>query len=65
MSQEGESVVRRRLELRGQVQGVGFRPFVYRLACSFGLGGYVANDSNGAVIEVEGRAADLTGFERA
>ncbi len=49
-------IVRRRLDLRGQVQGVGFRPFVYRLATELRLGGTVANNSNGAVIEVEGPA---------
>ncbi len=52
-----------RLELRGQVQGVGFRPFVYRLAAARRLGGYVANDSNGAVVEVEGPPAALATFE--
>jgi hydrogenase maturation protein HypF len=55
---------RRRLEIRGQVQGVGFRPYVYRLAHEFGLGGCVLNDNNGAVIEIEGRSAVLDAFER-
>lgn len=55
---------RRRLEIRGQVQGVGFRPYVYRLALARGLCGYVANDSNGAVVEAEGAAAALDAFER-
>jgi len=36
------------------VQGVGFRPFVYRLAREHGLGGYVLNDGDGVLIEVEG-----------
>ncbi len=56
---------RRRYELRGQVQGVGFRPHVYRLATARGLAGFVANDSNGAQIEVEGAAAALDAFARA
>lgn len=56
--------IRCRLELRGQVQGVGFRPYVYRLAMARGLGGYVANDSNGAVIEVEGPPTSVAAFER-
>ena len=60
-----EKVVRRRLDLRGQVQGVGFRPFVYRLATEFKLGGYVGNDSNGAFIEVEGPADCIAAFEAA
>lgn len=56
--------VRRRLDVRGQVQGVGFRPFVYRLAARHGMGGSVANDSNGATIEIEGSPAALAEFER-
>jgi hydrogenase maturation protein HypF len=38
----------------GIVQGVGFRPFVYRLAVSRGLGGFVRNDGRGVVLEFEG-----------
>jgi hydrogenase maturation protein HypF len=45
---------RRRLRVTGTVQGVGFRPFVYRLARELGLGGFVRNDSEGVLIEVEG-----------
>mgnify|MGYP001020774649 FL=1 len=60
-----EKVVRRRLDLRGQVQGVGFRPFVYRLATEFKLGGCVGNDNNGAFIEVEGPADRIAAFEAA
>ena len=40
--------------VRGVVQGVGFRPFVYRLALEEGLAGLIGNDSNGVTIEVEG-----------
>jgi len=53
---------RKRIEVGGQVQGVGFRPFVYRLACQLGLGGFVANDSHGAQIEIEGPADALETF---
>ena len=53
-----------RLDLRGQVQGVGFRPFVYRIATEQGLAGLVANNSTGAVIEVEGSAAAIAQFQR-
>lgn len=45
------------------MQGVGFRPFIYALAARLGLGGYVANDQRGVIIEVEGTAqavAELT-----
>jgi len=45
---------RYRIVLDGAVQGVGFRPFVYRLASSLALSGYVQNSTDGLVIEVEG-----------
>ncbi len=48
--------VRSRIEVKGTVQGVGFRPFVYNLARSLGITGYVLNDARGVVIEVEGDA---------
>lgn len=56
---------RLRFELRGAVQGVGFRPFVYRLAKQLGLTGHVANTADGIVIEAEGNSAVLEKFERA
>ncbi|MCV7239397.1 carbamoyltransferase HypF [Mycolicibacterium celeriflavum] len=57
---------RRRLRVcvRGVVQGVGFRPFVYVTASELGLAGCVRNDTSGAVIEVEGDADDLDEFLR-
>ncbi len=51
---ETRSRVRRRLVVRGVVQGVGFRPHVYALASSLHLGGAVWNNAAGVVIEVEG-----------
>jgi hydrogenase maturation protein HypF len=42
------------VRVRGTVQGVGFRPMVFRVAARAGLGGFVRNDSEGVFIEVEG-----------
>jgi hydrogenase maturation protein HypF len=56
---------RRRLLVTGIVQGVGFRPFVHRLAARAGLAGFVRNDSRGVVIEVEGDAQALDAFAAA
>ncbi len=58
---------RRRVRARvdGTVQGVGFRPFVYRLADELGLGGYVLNDERGVVIEVEGEPEAVEALPRA
>lgn len=42
------------IKIKGIVQGVGFRPFVYNLAVKYGLKGWCLNDSEGVVIEVEG-----------
>jgi hydrogenase maturation protein HypF len=55
-------VVRRRIEVRGIVQGVGFRPFVYRLALELGLTGFVRNDPTGVIVEVEGEADRVDRF---
>ncbi len=55
---------RRRLLVSGTVQGLGFRPFIYRLAQRLGLAGWVRNTAAGVLIEVEGAAGDLAGFER-
>jgi len=53
---------RLRLALRGAVQGVGFRPFVYRLARELALGGWVRNDAAGLFVEVEGERDRLERF---
>jgi hydrogenase maturation protein HypF len=50
------------LQVSGRVQGVGFRPFVYRLARQMGLGGRVGNDSHGAFIEIEGATGTVARF---
>ena len=57
-------VQRLRLTLRGAVQGVGFRPFVYRLANEMSLTGWVLNSSSGLIVEVEGAPEELRTFEQ-
>ncbi|HEY5430575.1 MAG TPA: Sua5/YciO/YrdC/YwlC family protein, partial [Solirubrobacteraceae bacterium] len=53
---------RARVRVHGTVQGVGFRPYVYRLAGELGLGGFVFNDAHGVLIEVEGNARAVRAF---
>jgi hydrogenase maturation protein HypF len=53
-----------KVHIRGVVQGVGFRPFVYRLAKEQGLKGYVLNGTRGVEIEVEGTEGELKEFLR-
>jgi hydrogenase maturation protein HypF len=51
-----------RISVYGAVQGVGFRPFICRLARELSLSGHVSNNASGAVVEVEGPAASLDEF---
>jgi hydrogenase maturation protein HypF len=53
------SARRRRIRVTGTVQGVGFRPFVYREAVALGLSGFVCNDAAGVLLEAEGDAGAL------
>ncbi len=59
------AIAARRLTLAGRVQGVGFRPFVYRLAHRFGLTGWVKNAIGRVEIHAEGPEAALHAFEQA
>jgi len=59
---EPHEVPRRGVVVRGVVQGVGFRPFVYRLAQEEGLAGSIGNDTDGVTIEVEGPLERLNAF---
>src|SRR2546427_5493648 len=54
--------VRRGIRVRGTVQGVGFRPAVFRAATARDLAGFVRNDSEGVWIEIEGPAGALSPF---
>ncbi len=52
----------RKIYIEGIVQGVGFRPFIFKLANEFNLKGYIYNDTNGVYIEVEGEDEDIDKF---
>ena len=52
------AIQRVRVRVEGVVQGVGFRPYVHRLAVELGLDGFVRNDARGAVIEIEGTVVE-------
>lgn len=54
----------RRVHVGGIVQGVGFRPFVYRIAKEFGISGWVLNGETGVEIHAEGTAAAIGAFVR-
>ncbi len=56
--------VRRRFTVTGVVQGVGFRPFVHRIASELGLVGFVGNDSGAVFLEVQGDGAHVAEFGR-
>lgn len=58
----GSKVQTLRLRVRGIVQGVGFRPFVHRLATGLGLSGWVLNDPEGVLVEVRGPEVALDAF---
>ncbi|HEU4383682.1 MAG TPA: carbamoyltransferase HypF [Anaeromyxobacteraceae bacterium] len=60
----GAPVEGRRIEIRGTVQGVGMRPFVYRLARALGVRGRVRNDARGVTIEAFAEARALDDFQR-
>lgn len=60
--QTSDDKQRQRITVNGIVQGVGFRPFVYRLATELSLAGFIANDARGVRIEVEGSPAALGRF---
>jgi hydrogenase maturation protein HypF len=55
--------MRIRITITGAVQGVGFRPYVYRLACGYGLSGHVQNSVRGVRIEAQGEASQIASFE--
>jgi hydrogenase maturation protein HypF len=61
-SQGQHRAARLKMTIRGAVQGVGFRPFIYRLASELELSGWVNNTARGVFVEVEGPREKLDGF---
>ena len=61
-SEEGATTRRVRARVDGTVQGVGYRPFVYRLAAELGVAGWVLNDERGVLVEAEGPAGAVDAF---
>ncbi|MEO0294311.1 MAG: acylphosphatase, partial [candidate division WOR-3 bacterium] len=52
----------KRIKIRGIVQGVGFRPFVFRIAEKYRLKGWVLNSSSSVIIHIEGESANIEKF---
>lgn len=59
-----QGTIRRRLVVGGQVQGVGFRPYLYRLARQHALSGFTCNTPDGVVVEVQGPTQAVQAFCR-
>ena len=55
--------VRRRIQVRGLVQGIGYRPYIYGLARRHGLTGKVWNESSGVFIEIQGLSTAVDAFQ--
>ena len=55
-------MIRKYIEVNGLVQGVGFRPFVYRIALENHLRGFIKNSSVGVIIDVEGEEENISVF---
>ncbi len=62
MNRKHKTIRRTRIGVEGCVQGVGFRPAVYRLARRFNLAGFVRNTSSGVAIEVQGPSGKVDAF---
>ncbi len=62
---KGSEKINRKIHIQGLVQGVGFRPYIYRLAKRFDLSGWVENRNDGVFIKVEGSGKTLDSFLKA
>ena len=57
-------IIRQHIHINGIVQGVGFRPFIYRIAKQCHLSGFVNNNSSGVYIEIQGPADSIEIFHK-
>ncbi len=57
-------MIRKQLTVQGQVQGVGFRPFVFRVAVHSGVSGWVKNAPEGVIVQIQGSSAQIEDFLR-
>ena len=55
-------IKRRKIFVTGRIQGVGFRPAIYRIAHRLGLSGFVFNDTKGVTIELQGEERKIDEF---
>jgi hydrogenase maturation protein HypF len=62
---DSSKIIRARIDITGIIQGVGFRPFIYRIAKTRGLKGYVANTAAGVTIEIDGSGPEIKAFVKA
>jgi hydrogenase maturation protein HypF len=58
-------IMRDKIVIQGIVQGVGFRPFIYKLASAHNIAGSIINNEEGVLIEAEGLFSDVKNFEKA
>ncbi|MFH1160469.1 MAG: acylphosphatase, partial [bacterium] len=57
--------IAKKITVKGRVQGVGFRPFIYRLATGLGLQGWVRNTNEGVIIKIQGSPDVVLNFYQA
>ena len=55
-------IIRKKLIINGVVQGIGFRPFVYKIALKNKILGFVKNTSQGVIVEAQGSRSDIQNF---
>jgi len=62
---DSQKIIRARIEITGIIQGVGFRPFIFKLAGKQGLNGHIANTAAGVTLEIDGTEGEIKRFVQA